>query len=164
MGDDLCALGHLRHGVRGQDRVDPGWKAEARRVGLHEADIAPAGRLYPILGTGEHRVGQVDADDPAAGTDHLLEQREVQAGATGHVDHGVTRAKAERSHGLEALCPLGVAGRGVEPGGDVVVLRLLAVGLDQAILRTAGLGHGAPSRAPDSTAALIATISISLTR
>ena len=140
-GDNLCALGHLRHGVRGQDRVDLGWEVEASRVGLHEAHIAPAVRLYPILGTGEHRVGQIDADDSAAGTDHLLEQPEVQACATGHVDHGVTRVKAERTYGLEALRRLGIAGRGVKPGGDVVVLRLLAVGLDQALLRTVGLGH-----------------------
>ena len=142
VGDDLCALGHLRHGVRGQDRVDSGWEVEAGRVGLHEADIAPAVRLYPVLGAGEHRVGQVDADDPAAGTDHLLKQPEVQACAACHVDHGVTRAKAERSHGLEALRPLGIAGRGIEPGGDVVVLRLLAVCLDQVLSSTVDLGHG----------------------
>ena len=29
-----------------------------------------------------------------------------------HVDHGVTRAKAERMYGPEALRSLGVAGRG----------------------------------------------------
>jgi hypothetical protein len=142
VGDDLCALGHLRHGVCGQDRVDPGWEVEAGRVGLHEADIAPAVRLYPILGAGEHRVGQIDADDPAARTDHPLKQREVQTCAACHVDHGVTRTKAERMYGPEALRPLRIAGRGIEPGGDVVVLRLLAVCLDQALLRTAGLAHG----------------------
>jgi len=141
--DDLCALGYLRQGVRGQDRVDPGWEGKGGRVGLHEADIAPAARLYPILGTCEHRVGQIDADDPAIGTDHLLNQREVQACAAGDVDHAVTRAKAERLYGPEALCPLRVAGRGgVEPGGDVVVLRLLAVGLDQVLSRRVELGHG----------------------
>src|ERR1700728_806104 len=138
LGDDVCALGHLRQGVRRQDRFDPGREAEAAGVGLHEADIAPAVRLYPILGTGEHRVGQVDAYYPAAGTNQVLEQREVQACATCDVDHGVTPAKAECSYGPEALCPLRVAGRGIEPGGDVVVLRLLAVGLDQALLGTAG--------------------------
>src|SRR5690242_17645529 len=165
MSDDLCALGHLRQGVRGQDRLDSGREVEAGRVGLHEADVAPAVRLDPILGPGEHRVGQIDADDPAAGTDHLLKQREVQAGTTGDVDHGVTRAKAERTYGPEALRSLGIAGRGVEPGGDVVMLRLLAVRLDQVLSRTVDLGHGVLlSRAPDSTAALIATISISLTR
>jgi hypothetical protein len=142
VGDDLCALGHLRQGVRGQDRVDLGWEVEVGRVGLYEADIAPAVRLYPILGAGEHRVGQIYADDPAVRTDHPLEQREVQTCAACHVDHGVTRAKAERSHGPEALCPLGVAGRGVEPGGDVVVLCLLAVCLDQVRSSTVDLGHG----------------------
>src|SRR5262249_48020979 len=142
VGDDLCAVGHLRQGVRGQDRVDLGPEVEAGRVGLHEADIAPAVRLYPILGTGEHRVGQIDADDPAVGTDHLLNQREVQARAACDVDHAVPRAKAERLYGPEALCPLGVTGHGVEPGGDVVVLRLLAVCLDQALSRTVGLAHG----------------------
>src|SRR5580700_401448 len=183
VGDDLCALGHLRQGVRGQDRVDLGREVEVGRVGLHEADIAPAVRLNPILGAGEHRVGQIDADDPAVRTDHPLEQREVQTRAACHVDHGVARAKAERSYGPEALCPLGVAGRGVEPGGDVVVLRFLAVCLDQVLSSTVDLGHGvlldlscvalephyptsdsAPSRVSDSTAALIATISTSLTR
>ena len=100
-------------------------------------------RLYPILGLGEHRVGQIDADDPAVGTDHLLDQREVQTGAAGDVDHAVTRAKAECLYGPEALGPLGVAGHGVEPGGDVVVLRLLAVCLDQVLSRTVDLAHGA---------------------
>jgi len=142
VGDDLCTLGHLRHGIRGQDRVDPRWEVEASRVGLHEADIAPAVRLYPVLGPGEHGVGQVDAHDPAAGTDYLLKQGEVQACPARDVDHGVTRAKAERLHGPEALRPLRVAGRRVEPAGDVVVLRLLAVGLDQALLCTAALAHG----------------------
>src|ERR1700683_946879 len=168
VGDDLCALGHLRQGVRGQDRVDLGREVEVGRVGLYEADIAPAVRLYPILGAGEHRIGQIDADDPAVRTDRPFKQREVQTCAACHVDHRVTRAKAERSHGPEALCPLGVAGRGVEPGGDVVVLCLLAVGLDQALLRTVDLGHGAlldaRCRVSVSTAALIATISTSLTR
>jgi hypothetical protein len=121
--------------------VDLGWEVEAGRVGLHEADVAPAVRLYPILGAGEHRVGQIDADDPAVRPDRPLKQREVQTCAACHVDHGVTRAKAERSHGPEALCPLGVAGRGVEPGGDVVVLRLLTVCLDQAFSSTVDLGH-----------------------
>src|SRR5690349_14938912 len=161
--DDLCALGHLRQGVRGQDRVDPGGEVEAGRVGVHEADIAPAVLLDPVLGPGEHRVGQIDADDPATGTDRLLEQAEVQARAARHVDHAVTRAEAERPYGPEALLPLGIAGRRVEPAREVVVLRLLAVGLDQALLRTAGLAHDA-LRAPDSTAALIAAISASLTR
>ncbi len=104
--------------------------------------MLPAVRLYPILGLGEHRVGQIDADDPAVGTDHLLNQREVQTCAARDVDHGVTRAKAERLHRPEALCPLGVAGRGVEPGGDVVVLRLLAVCLDQVLSGTVDLAHG----------------------
>jgi len=93
-----------------------GWEVEVGRVGLHEADIAPAVRLYPILGTGEHRVGQIDADDPAVGTDHLLNQREVQTCAACDVDHAVTRAKAERLYGPEALCSLGVAGRGGRAG------------------------------------------------
>src|SRR5689334_25104800 len=96
MGDDIAAFGHLREGVCGQDRVDLGWEVELGRVGLHEADIAPAVRLYPILGMGEHRVGQIDAYDPAAGTDHLLNQREVQTRAACDVDHPVTRAKTER--------------------------------------------------------------------
>jgi hypothetical protein len=109
---------------------------------VRAADIAPPVRLYPILGTGEHRVGQIDADDPAAGTDQLLDQGEVQTRAACHVDHAVTRAKAERSYGPEALRAMGVAGHGVEPGGGVVVLRLLAVCLDQAISPAVGLAHG----------------------
>src|SRR6516164_8136116 len=141
VGDDFRAPGHLRQGVCGEDRVDLGWEVEVGRVGLHEADIAPAVRLYPILSLGEHRVGQIDADDPAVGTDRLLNQREVQTCAACDVDHAVTRAKAKGLYGPEALCPLGVAGRGVEPGGDVVVLRLLAVCLDQVLPRTVDLAH-----------------------
>jgi len=97
-----------------------------------------------MLSLGEHRVGQVDADDPAGGTDHLLDQREVESRAARDVDHAVTRAKAECLYGPEALGSLGVAGRGVEPGGDVVVLRLLAVCLDQVLSRTVALAHGVP--------------------
>jgi len=151
VGDDLCALRHLGQGVRGHDRVDLGREIEAGCVGLRETDIAPAVRLYPILGLGEHRIGQIDADDPTTGTDRLLQQREVQTCAAGQVDHGVTRAKAERLHGPEALCPLRVAGRGVQPGGDVVVLCLLTVRLDEVLSRTVGLAHGVftePGRVP----------------
>jgi hypothetical protein len=78
VGDDLCALGHLGQGVRGQDRVDLGREVEAGCVGLHEADVGPAVRLYPVLGTGEHRIGQIDADDPTTGTDRLLKQRKFR--------------------------------------------------------------------------------------
>jgi hypothetical protein len=142
VGDNLCALGHLRQGVRGQDRVDRSGEAELGYIGLDEADVAPAVRFYPILGSGEHRVGQIDADDLATRSDHLLNQREVQACAACDVDHAVTRAKAERSHGPEALCPMGVARHGVEQGGDVVVLRLLAVCRNEAISAVVGLAHG----------------------
>src|SRR4029077_4687522 len=97
---------------------------------------------YPMLGLGEHRVGEINADDPAVGTDQLLDQREVQTGAAGDVDYAVTRAKPECLYSPEALGPLGVAGHGVELGGDVVVLRLLAVCLDQALSRRVDLAHG----------------------
>jgi len=141
VGDDVGALRHLCHGVGGQDRVDLGRELEAGRVGLHQADIGPAVRRYPVVGLGEHRVGQIDADDAAAGTDLLLKQREVQARAAGDVDHGVTRVKPERFHGPQALGPLRVAGHGVEPGGDVVVLRALTVCLDQVLSRAVDLAH-----------------------
>jgi hypothetical protein len=108
---------------------------------LHESDIAPAVRVYPTLGAREHRVGQIDADYSAFGTDHLLNERKVQACAAGDVNYGVTRAKAERLYGSEALCSLRVAGRGVEAGGDVVVLRLLAVCLDQVLSPMVNLAH-----------------------
>jgi hypothetical protein len=142
VGDDVGALRHLGHGVGGQDRADLGRELEAGRVGLHQADIAPAVRRYPVLSPGQHRVGQIDADDTALRTDLLLKQREVQAGAAGDVDHAVTGVKPERFHGPQALGPLGVAGHGVEPGGDVIVLRALAVGLDQVLTRVVGLAHG----------------------
>src|SRR6185312_9206655 len=95
--------------------------------------------------------------------------REVHTRAARDVDHGVTRPKAERSNGPDALCPQGVTGRGIEPGGDVEALRLPAVHLDQTLLlsRPVELAHGAlPDLvgAADSTAALIAAISRSLTR
>src|SRR5947209_4042454 len=115
---------------------------------------------------GEHRVGQVDPDDPAVGTDRLLDQREVLTYAAGDVDNAVTAAKTECLNGPEAVRPLGVAGHGIEPGGDVVVLRLLAVCLDQVLARTVGVAHGVsgPPGVARSTAALIATLSRSLTR
>src|SRR5262249_35182245 len=108
----------------------------------------------------------------------------IETCAACDVDHAVTRAKAECLYGPEALCPLGVAGRRVEPAGDVVVLCLLAVCLDQVLSRRVDLAHGVlldlgsaaaePARHPlydseppgvaDSTAVLIAVISRSLTR
>ena len=96
VSDDLSGLGHLRHRIGGQDRVDLGRETVFGRVGLYEADVAPAIRLDPVPGAGEHRVGQIDADDPATGSDRLLDQREVQAGATGDVDDRVTVTKTER--------------------------------------------------------------------
>src|SRR6185437_6129530 len=111
-----------------------------------EADIAPAVRLDPILSPGEHRVGQIDSDDPARRTDHLLDQREVQTCATCDVDHAVTRAKAQCLYDPEALCPLGITRHGVEPRADVVVLRLLAVCLDQMLSGTIDLAHGVAPR------------------
>jgi hypothetical protein len=54
----------------------------------------------------------------------------------------VFRTEKRRNPVTGALCALGVAGRGVEPGGDVVVLRLLAVRLDQVLARTIALAHG----------------------
>src|SRR5262245_26335319 len=103
MGDHRRALGHLRHRVRGQDRVHLAWELEVGRVGLHEADIAPAVRRYPVLGLREHRIGEIDADDPAARTDHLLDEREVQTCAARDIDHAVTGAKTERLYGPDAL-------------------------------------------------------------
>ena len=91
----MSAFRHLRQGVRGQDRVDVGWELELGRVGLHQADIAPAVGFYPLLGLGEHGVGQIYADDPALRTDHLLDPREVQTGAAGDLDDAGTRAKPE---------------------------------------------------------------------
>src|SRR5262249_50198277 len=91
--------------------------------------------------------------------DRLLEEREVQAGAAGDVDDRGTRAKLECFDGPQALAPLGVPRHGVEPRGEVVVLRLLAVCLDQAVVRAVDLAHGV-----DSTAALIAATSPSMTR
>jgi hypothetical protein len=162
--DDGAAFRHLRQGVRGQDRVDLTWEVELGSVGLDEADIAPAVQLDPLLGLGEHRVGQIDADNPAAGADHLLDQREVQTGAAGDLDHAVTRAQPEPFYGPEALRPLGVAGHGVEPGGDVVVRRLLPVCLEQVRSSAVDLTHGVPLGVADSRAALIAAISMSMTR
>src|SRR6185369_4084881 len=75
-------------------------------------------------------------------TDRLLNQWEVQTRAACDVDHAVTRAKAQRLYGPEALCPMGVAGHGIEPGGDVVVLCLLAVCLDQVLTGAVVLAHG----------------------
>ena len=67
-GDDLSAFGHLREGVRRQDRVDLARELEpaaspCTRVTLFQPCLDATLRL------GEHRVGQVDADDAAAGTD-----------------------------------------------------------------------------------------------
>ena len=141
MGDDLAGLRQQRVRVGGEDRVDPGRELELGRVGLHEADVAPAIALDPTLGLGEHRVGQVDADDPALGTDLPLDQWEVESRATSDLDHAVTRAKPKRSYGPAAVGPLR-AERGEERGGDVVVPGPLAVGLDEVLSRTVDLAHG----------------------
>ena len=103
VGDHLCAFGYLCQCVRRENRVDAVWKVELDRVGLHEADIAPAVPLYPISGLVEHRVGQIDTHDPALGADQLLDEREVQAGAACDVDHGVTGAKPKCLYDTQAL-------------------------------------------------------------
>ena len=160
-GDHLSALRHLRQRVRRQDPVDPGREVVLGGVRLHETDVAPAVNLDPAPRLIEHRVGQIDADDPALGADRLLEEREVQTRTAGHVDDGVARDEAELLYGPPALCLLGVAGRGIEPGSDVVALRLLAVHLDQVLAGLIDLAH---DPGPASTAALISVISRSLTR
>src|SRR5437016_5171701 len=58
------------------------------------------------------------------------------------VDHAVTQAQAKCLDGPEALSPLGIARHGIETGGYVVVLGLLAVCLDQVLSRTVDLAHG----------------------
>ena len=103
------------------------------RIGLHEGDIVPTVRSYPVPGVGEHGVGQVDADDLTAGTDDFLDDRKVQAGSAGNVDDRGTRAQVERLGSPQALGALGVAGHGIESGRDVVVPGLLAVCRDEAL-------------------------------
>ncbi len=105
-GDDLGALWEQRESERGQDRVDPGREGEPGRVGLHQADIAPAACAYPAPGLGQHRVGQVDAGDPAPGPDRCLEEREVPPGAAADLDHGVPGVQPQRLQGLAAVGPL----------------------------------------------------------
>ena len=56
-----------------------------------------------MLSLGEHRVGQVNADDPALGTDFPLDQWEVETRAAPDLDHAVTRAKPERVYGPAAV-------------------------------------------------------------
>src|SRR3954453_15646583 len=111
VGNDLATLRQQRVRVGGEDRVDAGRELELGGVGLHEADIAPAVGLDPTLSLGEHGVCQVNADDPALGTDLLLDQWKVEARAAADLDHAVTRAKPERLYGPAAVGALGV----VEP-------------------------------------------------
>jgi len=90
VGDHISAVRRERQRIGGEHRVDPGREGELGRVRLDQADVLPAARLRPPLGLGKHHVGQVDADDPALRPDHLLHEREVQAGAAADLDHGVT--------------------------------------------------------------------------
>src|SRR5437764_2797543 len=90
-----------------------------------------------MLSLGEHGVCQVNADDPALGTDFLLEQWEVEAGAAGDLDDAGTRAQSERLDCSAAVGPLGL----VELGGDVVVPGCPAVCLDQMLSVTVDLAH-----------------------
>ena len=75
--------------------------------GLHEADVAPAVGPDPILGSASIASVGIDADDPAAGTDRRLDQREVQTRAACDVNHAVTRAKVKACTASEALCSAG---------------------------------------------------------
>jgi len=99
-------------------------------------------QLMPvILGSGEHRIGLIDAEDMALGADPVLDEREVQARTAGDVDHALTRAKLECLNRPEALRPFRVAGHGRETRRDVVVLRLLAIGVDQVLSRRVDSAH-----------------------
>src|SRR5947207_13485031 len=115
--------------VGGEDGVHPDREFELGRVGVHEADIAPAVGLDPTLSLGEHGVCQVNADDPALGADFLLEQWEVEARAAGDLDDSGARAKPERLYGPPTVGPLGL----VELGRDVVMPGCLAVCLDEVL-------------------------------
>ena len=85
----------MRQRVGGEDRVDVGREDEVGGVGLHKADVGPAVAIDPALGLGQHRVGQIDPDDAAVGTDRAFDQGEVLTGAAGDVDDGVAGAKPE---------------------------------------------------------------------
>ena len=125
--DDLCALGHLPAHTWTGSSTGLGSRTGPRR---HEADIAQPFASIRSLGMGEHRVGQIDADDPAAGTDPA-----PQSAGSSDLCRMRRRSRCHprepSAYGPEALCDGGSRAQG-EPGGDVVVLRLLAVCLDQA--------------------------------
>src|SRR5579884_2375315 len=90
-----------------------------------------------MAGLDEHGVGQVNADDPALGTDLPLDQWEVQARAAGDLDHGVSRAKPEGVYRPAAVGPLAE----VELGRDVVAPRLPPVRRDEVLSGTFDLPH-----------------------
>src|SRR5436305_13460771 len=109
-----------------------------------------------MLSLGEHRVRHVNADDPAVGTDFLLDQWEVEARATGDLDHAVPRSKPERLYGPAAVGALGA--EHAELRGDVVVRGSLAVRLDQVLSPTVALAHGVLlDRIPEAVCVFSAT-------
>jgi hypothetical protein len=77
--------------VRG-DQVEPvGLEMVDLRIGPQQRDIAEPAISDAVAGACQHRLGDVDPDDPTALADGLGEQHRGGAGAAADLDHAFAR-------------------------------------------------------------------------
>jgi len=104
-GERRRRLGEDEEEARGDDDVDlAGRLGERESVGLEKAAIAEAGAAGLFFGSGQERLGEVDAGD-------------VELGKSGGETAGV---KAWAAACLDEISRLGAVEHGRERGGDVV--------------------------------------------
>jgi hypothetical protein len=98
------------------------------RIALHKFNILPAvsGDALPRLV--EHRIGQINADDPALRADGFLQQREIEAGATANVNHEVPAPRVQQ---LDRLLPPGFQR---PDAAGIIAVRPSAIAVDDACL------------------------------
>src|SRR5574341_708466 len=122
-------------GEGGDDPIDRGGEFVLRCVRLHQLDVLPAARGDSLARLIEHRVGQIDADNPAFWADCVLQQRKTQPSAAAHVYHQTATIQVQHPDCLSAplLQPAEAAG--------VIVFCQPAVDFDDGIAINGGASH-----------------------
>ena len=101
--DDSVVFGDDYQRMRGKNAVNRCGKSAGGGVAPHQFDVRPPIAVCPVARTGEHRFGDVDRDDRAAGAHGALKQREVPPSATPDLHHPAVQRGEEA--GLREFSP-----------------------------------------------------------